>query len=162
MRAFDGVEQLKQDLLAQVQASEDAGNIVHGVYGGYQTKETYDDDGWLVETKIVGPWRGCAVGVIVHGGHDAYGAAFHGIPRTLLYALESLFERDDSRDGTEFSMPRRFLEAIPVGADLSSLVDEQAWCESCHAYHCDYQATDYHSFDALLDAIHNAIALPVA
>lgn len=155
LRAFDGDDQLKHDLLAQVKESEDAGNVVHGVYGDYQVEYRVDEDGWLTRPEIVGPWRGCAVGVIVHGGHYSYGDDFHGIPSSILRALEDVYERLNDENSDAASYPRRLLEAIPVGADLSNFKRPQGEiCEVCNERH----DRSFASFEEFLEAIAAAVA----
>lgn len=61
--------------------------------------------------------RGCAVGCTIHGDdHDRYEAEL-GVPAMLAHLQDAIFEGlpvDEARD-----FPGAFLDAIPVGADLS-------------------------------------------
>lgn len=97
LRAFHGTAETKNDYLARVRAHAAADEIVQGVY-----------------------WergRGCAVGCTVHSSdHAAYEREL-GIPRLIAYLEDTLFERMEFKDAKGW--PERFLNAIPVGADLS-------------------------------------------
>src|SRR6185437_5683477 len=100
MIAFHGQTEIKEFYLARVAAHRAADEIIHG---------TYWEDG-----------RGCAVGCCVHtNDHSAYEREL-GIPRAIARLEDSLFERLTNRAALDF--PGRFLDAIPVGADLSLVV----------------------------------------
>lgn len=61
--------------------------------------------------------KGCAVGCTIEGSnHDRYETEL-GIPTIIAYLEDGLFENMSNKDAMEF--PLRFLESIPVGADLS-------------------------------------------
>ena len=63
--------------------------------------------------------KGCAVGCTVEKSHDAHQAMEDelGIPKELAYLEDIIFENLPNEKAKEF--PKRFLEAINVGADLS-------------------------------------------
>ena len=95
--AFHGDENVKAHYLARVQAHEVADEIIHGRYweGG----------------------RGCAVGCTVHSdSHMAFEREL-GIPIMLARLEDRLFE--GQTNGRAKTFPRRFLECITPGADLS-------------------------------------------
>lgn len=61
--------------------------------------------------------KGCAVGCTIHGGdHGAYETEL-GVPRILARLEDGMFETLPVAEAKEW--PVSFLEAIPVGADLS-------------------------------------------
>jgi hypothetical protein len=93
--AFHGDPKIKEKYLLRLKAHEIADEIIHG---------TYWEDG-----------KGCAVGCTIHGDeHSAYETEL-GIPQWLAYVEDTLFENQPNKESKTF--PRRFLEAIPVGAD---------------------------------------------
>lgn len=97
MIAFHGDERVKATYLARVRAHAAADELIHG---------TYWEKG-----------KGCAIGCTVHGSnHMAYESEL-GIPAQLAYLEDRLFE--SLPNGEAQTWPVRFLEAIPVGADLS-------------------------------------------
>ncbi|MGN6121686.1 MAG: hypothetical protein ACTHOJ_01890, partial [Sphingomonas oligoaromativorans] len=97
MRAFHGSEDLKTQKLVQLRAHEAADEIVKGLYwqGG----------------------KGCAVGCTVHSSSHAAYETEMGIPRMLARLEDGIFEGMSNAAAKRF--PVRFIEAIPVGADLS-------------------------------------------
>src|SRR5688572_16186568 len=97
MRAFHGDAKVKEKYLARVLAHQKADEIVKGKYW---------DKG-----------KGCAVGCTIEGSdHDRYETEL-GIPESLAYLEDNLFETMPNADAMLF--PAEFLEAVPVGADLS-------------------------------------------
>lgn len=97
--AFHNDPAVKAHYLARVTAHEEADEIIRG---------TYWERG-----------KGCAVGCTIHnphGGHAAYETEL-GVPQVLARLEDRIFEGMQSGDSKTF--PRRFLSAIPVGADLS-------------------------------------------
>jgi hypothetical protein len=109
MNAYHNDPALKERTLEQMRAHQRADQIVQGHY-------------WSNE-------RGCAVGCLTHdptGGHAKYPELW-GIPEPLAYLEDTLFESLSVEESKGW--PVRFLDAIPVGADLSRAWDKwQAWC----------------------------------
>ena len=113
MKAFHGDEKLKSALLEEITKHEKADAIVQRHYG-----------------KQNGEWKGCAVACSLrslaitrketlkerYDEHERYESDL-GIPLTLAFLEDKLFEGMTAEDAKTF--PRRFIEAIPVGADLS-------------------------------------------
>ena len=112
MKAFNNDAKLKSDLLLELAKHEQADAIIRGTYGIYNAN---------------GIFKGCAVGCTIksygvlkgidlkNGDHNVYES--FGIPAILAHLKDSFFEgisADDSK-----TWPRKFLEAVPVGADLS-------------------------------------------
>ncbi|MGN6122979.1 MAG: hypothetical protein ACTHOJ_08470, partial [Sphingomonas oligoaromativorans] len=97
MLAFHGLEVLKAEKLAQLRAHEVADEIVKGRYweGG----------------------KGCAVGCTVHSSSHAAYETEMGIPRMLARLEDRIFEGMSNAEAKRF--PVRFIDAVPVGADLS-------------------------------------------
>ncbi len=97
MIAFHNDPALKAAKLAQVRAHEAADEITKGIYweGG----------------------KGCAVGCTVHSSSHAAYETEMGIPRMLARLEDRIFEGMPNDKAKLF--PVRFIEAIPVGADLS-------------------------------------------
>jgi len=103
MTAYHGNPQIKANYLQRVQEHRKADELVQG-YGYWQ-------DG-----------KGCAVGCTIHSGdHKAYETEL-GIPRRIAYLEDRLFEALPQKNAREW--PEKFLAAIPVGADLSGVVDQ--------------------------------------
>lgn len=109
MLAYHNEPALKERTVAEMKLHREADQIVQG---------TYWSDG-----------RGCAVGCLTKdptGGHEKYPTLW-GIPEQLAYLEDTLFESLSVEASKDW--PVRFLEAIPVGADLSRAWDKwQAWC----------------------------------
>ncbi len=107
--SFKGDEKLKALLLEEIVKHRAADEIVQGSYGGKS-----------------GPW--CAVGCAVHslnvrldkdyntGDHSVYETEL-GIPRVLAKLEDRIFEGLKPELAKDF--PQRFIEAVPVGVDLS-------------------------------------------
>ena len=97
MLAFHNSADLKAKKLKQVLAHQAADEIVKGQYwqGG----------------------KGCAVGCTIHGSNHGDYETKMGVPRMLARLEDLIFEGMPNADAKLF--PARFIEAIPVGADLS-------------------------------------------
>lgn len=99
MKAFHNDPEIKQKYIDRVKAHQAADEIIKG---------TYWQEG-----------KGCAVGCTIEGDdHFKYETEL-GIPSILAYLEDSLFENMSNEDAKKF--PLMFLEAIPVGADLSKV-----------------------------------------
>jgi hypothetical protein len=113
MNAYHGDTELKAKTLEEMRAHQAADEIVQGQY-------------WSLDG---GKLRGCAVGCLTkdpRGGHDQYPTLW-GIPEPLAYLEDTLFESLSVEESKGW--PVRFLNAIPVGADLSRVWDKwNAWC----------------------------------
>ena len=97
MRAFHNDYRIKENVLAQLQVHYDADEIVKG---------SYWENG-----------KGCAVGCTIHGSeHKEYEDQL-GIPESLAHLEDFLFEAMPNESAKEW--PIHFIEAVPVGADLS-------------------------------------------
>jgi hypothetical protein len=116
LRAYHGDQAVKDKLLGRIGAHEEADAIVSGTYG-------------VKEGKI---WKACAVGCSVNDltqdnrlsrPHARYPEIL-GIPEWIAYLEDGIFEgmTEEKRAG----FPRRFAEAIPVGADFEGLADRLA------------------------------------
>ncbi len=116
LRAFHGEEATKTKLLERIGSHEKADAIASGFY-------------WK---KDKGEYRGCAVGCSLHDpGQKPLGGALHrlyperlGLPEWLAHLEDRLFEEMPTEAAMKW--PRRFAEAIPVGADFGGLVDRLA------------------------------------
>ena len=108
---------LKARLLAEIRAHEEADHLVQGY--GYG--------------RMNGHFRGCAIGCALHALNTIRGAdALHevdahrryetelGLPIWLAYLEDHLFERLPAAAARQW--PRRFAEAVPVGAVVSDRV----------------------------------------
>ena len=99
MEAFHGKQEIKDKYIARLKAHYEADEIVQGVY-------------WEAG-------KGCAVGCILHSGnHNAFEQEL-GIPEFFAHLVDNIFENLSNEDAKE--LPLQFLEAIPVGADLSKV-----------------------------------------
>jgi len=99
MLAYHNDPQLKQQILQQLQRHYDADEIVKGQYW---------QDG-----------KGCAVGCTLHTDqHKEYETRF-GIPVRLAHLEDIIFERLPNNLAKNW--PIRFMSAIQVGADLSTI-----------------------------------------
>jgi len=100
MLAFHGKQEIKDKYVARVKAHESADEIAQGYY-------------WE-------KGKGCAVGCTIHGrDHHSYEVEL-GIPTAIALLEDRIFEGLPNDIAKGF--PLRFLEAIPVAADLSMLV----------------------------------------
>ena len=102
LRAFHGDKKIKAKYVNRVKAHEKADEIVQGKY-------------WQ-------NGKGCAVGCTLEAGNEHYDLHKKyetelGIPEAIAHVEDVLFELMSNEDAKKF--PRCFLEAIPVGADLS-------------------------------------------
>lgn len=97
MSAFHGSQELKGNLIKQLEAHYAADEIVKGQYW---------EDG-----------KGCAVGCCIHGSSHELMSETYGIPIELCNLLDVIFEGLENSAAKEF--PLQFVKAIPVGADLS-------------------------------------------
>lgn len=117
MQAYLNNPQLKADLLIELGKHEAADALVKGQYG---------ESGWTLPEGF----KGCAIGCALHslnalGGHGTTGEHSRfpdelGIPIELAYHIDTLFE--NLPDAESQTWPRRVLEAIQPGADLSGVV----------------------------------------
>ena len=72
-----------------------------------------------------GYWKdgqGCAVGCTIHSGELASYETELGIPRAIARLEDGIFENLPVQNARRW--PAEFLEAIPVGADLSGVKDQ--------------------------------------
>lgn len=113
LQAYHNDPELKKALVREIKKHEEADAIVQGHYG-----------------KENGTWKGCALAcslrslAIVKGEklvtqydqHERYETDL-GVPRILARLEDRIFEGLSVEDSKTF--PRKFAEAIPVGADLS-------------------------------------------
>jgi hypothetical protein len=96
MLSFFGESCLKESVVARVKEHQRLDQIVQGTYW----------DGA----------RGCAIGCVLHSGeHMAYETQL-GLPVFLAYLDEHIFESLPPKEAVLW--PLRFIEAVPVGADL--------------------------------------------
>jgi hypothetical protein len=103
LRAYHGDPTIKATYLARVRAHRAADDIIQKQYGSPKGAKS--------------GWRGCAVGCTLHDtDHGRYESDL-GIPVALAHLQDRLFELMPLADAKDF--PREFLEAIPIGADLS-------------------------------------------
>ena len=106
MIAFHGDPTIKATYLTRVRHHRQMDEIVQGVY--------YETDGPKPQM--------CSIGCTIHGSsHDDYAREL-GIPLTLVYLNERIFESLPARQAQIW--PERFLSAIPVGADLDGVGDQ--------------------------------------
>lgn len=99
MKSFHGKQSIKDNLLAQLRAHRDADEIVKGVYWQFG--------------------KGCAVGCTVHSSKHADYEKMYGIPRILATLEDGIFEALPDKEAKNW--PIEFIEAIPVGVDLSKV-----------------------------------------
>lgn len=97
--AFHGQQSIKDKYVARVKAHAEADQIIKGKYW---------EDG-----------KGCAVGCTIEGNeHKRYETEL-GIPESIAYLEDGIFEGLSNEEAMKF--PLEFIEAIPVGADLSKV-----------------------------------------
>lgn len=102
LKSFHNKTSVKKKYLDRVKAHEKADEIIKGAY-------------WQ-------NGKGCAVGCTIEGNQieSSYHKAFErelGIPEWLAHLEDTLFEELENGEAKVF--PRKFLEAIKVGSDLS-------------------------------------------
>jgi len=97
MRAFHGNPAIKERYRKRLKAHYKADEIGHGFYW---------ENG-----------RGCAVGCTIEGDDHIRYEIELGVPQAITHLEDYLFESLSNQEAKEF--PVAFLEAIPVGADLS-------------------------------------------
>jgi len=108
MRAFLNTEVTKDQLLESLRRHAAADAFIRGTYGEEER----------------GTFKGCAVGCTLHdfskstNNHSAYERLF-GIPEAVAKLEDTIFEKADGHT----TWPIEFIEAIPVGADLSQVAD---------------------------------------
>ena len=106
MKTFHGEQSVKDKYIERVKAHAKADHIAQGVY--------YETGG--EKPKM------CSVGCTIHGNdHKKYETEL-GIPEEIAYLEDTIFERLSNEEAKDF--PLRFLEAIPVGVDLSHVIPE--------------------------------------
>ena len=97
MIAFHGDPATKEKYIARVRAHREADRLVQGF--------TWESG------------KGCAVGCTLEAyEHERYPSEL-GVPEEIAYLQDSIFESLTPKEAQEF--PEQFLEAIPIGADLS-------------------------------------------
>ena len=115
--AYLGQPTLKTRMLAEIEEHRKADQIVPGLYGNYLAKH----------------FIGCAVGCALHSlnriTQDAKPTDMHerfpselGIPTNVAWAMDHIFERLP-KDRAQ-TWPGEVMAAIPVGADLSQVIDK--------------------------------------
>jgi hypothetical protein len=104
LKAFHNDPEIKAKYVARIQAHRAAEHLVQAY--GY----------WL-------QGRGCAVGCTLETDKHPHGAyeTELGIPRVIAYLEDRFFE--GMPEEAAMAWPERFLSAIPVGADLSHVID---------------------------------------
>lgn len=100
MIAFHGKQEIKDFYMARLQAHAATDEVIHGKY-------------WV-------GGKGCAVGCTIHSGKHKHYESELAIPEQIAYLEDAIFEALPNSDAKTF--PVRFLEAIPVGADLSMVI----------------------------------------
>lgn len=94
--AFHGSPAIKEKYLARIRAHVAADELIHGT-------------GWS-------NGKGCAVGCTLNAYYHAAYETELGIPMILAHLEDNLFEA--MHNGESKTWPERFLQGIPVGADL--------------------------------------------
>jgi hypothetical protein len=119
--AFHGDPKIKAKFSRRVRAHAKADEIVKGQY-------------WE-------QGKGCAIGCTIHSGqHNAYETEL-GLPAWLARLEDGMFEH--LPNGTAKGFPAQFLQAIPVGANVSGVRDQfLAWLMDDPTYGTAHMATD--------------------
>ena len=104
MKAYLNNTKVKEKYLTRVTAHEKADEIIKGQYW---------QDG-----------KGCAVGCTIHSSNHTDYEKLLGIPRIIARLEDNIFEQLPNE--LAMTWPRRFLEAVPVGADLSMVWPKMA------------------------------------
>lgn len=100
MKTFHGKQSIKDKYIERVKAHAAADRIIKG---------SYWENG-----------KGCAIGCTIESDdHEKYETEL-GIPREIAYLEDIIFEKLPNNKAMEF--PLRFLEAVPVGVDLSKVI----------------------------------------
>ena len=108
MLAFHNDTTIKQKYVDRVKEHQRLDHIAQGVY--------YETGG--EKPKM------CSVGCTIHGNdHKKYETEL-GIPEDIAHLEDFIFENLSNEEAKDF--PLRFLEAIPVGVDLSHVIPELA------------------------------------
>ena len=109
--AFHGQPAIKAKYLLRLEAHRAAGDLTRGPFGWMATPDRAEASEWF----------GMAVYCAFHDKADPYGAAERqiGVPLVLARLLEDCFK---SMSAARYAIwPGQFLQAIPVGADLSGV-----------------------------------------
>ena len=112
MKAYHGSEELKAATIAEMKKHQEDDLILQGSYWLAPGNDFSDD-----------PPGGCAVGCMTHdpdGGHELFPEKW-GIPEAIAFFEDIIFE--GMYEQAALDWPVRFLESIPVGADLSQVAD---------------------------------------
>ena len=130
MIAYHGDAKLKEQFVAEIKMHSEADHFLQGIYG-------FNSDS---------PDNGCAVGCAIATfnkmfGHDwetddhkRYEEAI-GVPEVLARLEDALFEKLSAEESKKW--PLRFAEAVPVGADLSNVINQFfAWLLSPEEFLC--------------------------
>ena len=120
MLSFNNDPKLKELLLEEIIAHRKADLLYQGAY----------------KKLVDGKEKFCAVGCAIHtlniklgktydeGDHQVYETEL-GIPRQLAYLEDRFFEKKEKEQAMVW--PERFINAIPVGVDLSMVVPKFMW-----------------------------------
>jgi hypothetical protein len=112
---FGGSQERKDAAYALAKAHQTADLVVQGQYW---IPEPSSEAGY--DREHVG---GCAVGCLSHArlesGHDLF-PGLYGIPESIAHQADDLFENLTQEAARSF--PADFIDAIPVGADLSEVI----------------------------------------
>jgi hypothetical protein len=101
MQAFHNDPAIKAALVAQLEAHYAADEIIKGTY-------------WK-------KGKGCAVGCCVHSDDHGLLETRYGIPKQIAHLMDEIFERLPNEQAKDF--PLAVIKAIPVGADLSKVIN---------------------------------------
>lgn len=102
MLSFFGDPQLKDRLVAQVKEHQRLDEIVQGTHWKHG--------------------KGCAVGCVVHSDRHEHFESLYGIPVSLAYLDEYVFENLPPAEAK--SWPLCFVQTVPVGVDLSNVATQ--------------------------------------
>jgi hypothetical protein len=112
LRAFKGDKKLKSLMVKEIKWHQDQDKIIQGTYG----------DSTNPNSKFCAV--GCAIDSLNRKLNKNFATGNHvvlqdelGIPKTLAYLQDSIFERLPKEIALKF--PLKFIKAIPVSADLS-------------------------------------------
>lgn len=108
MIAFHGKVEIKDKYVKRMRKHIELDQLIRGKY-------TNDENPASPE------FRGCAVGCVLHSSnHEDYEAEL-GIPTQLALLHDACFEGVPSEQAAKFALD--FLEIIPIGADLSGVIN---------------------------------------